>query len=302
MRAHCIVLILRHNSYVSRWVAFVIVAGICFGKPQRYAMSGLVLEIDEAHQTVTVSHESIPDYMEAMAMPFHVRPAKALATLHPGDGIACTLVVNKNSSWIEDLRVVKFDSAERDPAQARRLKLLGSVIDKSAAPVLKPGDTVPDFTLIDQTNTPVRLSQFVGKVVAINFVYTRCPLPDYCFRLSNNFGRLQKRFEKNPDLILLTVTFDPVNDRPEVLKRYSQIWKADAAMWHFLTGPLADVQRLCGMFGVGVWQDEGLYTHSLQTAIVDRQGRLVANIEGNRYTAQQLGDLVQTTLKRRSYR
>ena len=282
---------------MTRLAAFVILAGACFATPQRYAMSGLVLEIDEAHQTVTVSHQSIPGYMEAMAMPFHVRPAKLLRTVHTGDGIACTLVVDKNSSWIEDIRVVEFDSAERDPALASRLELLGAVVDKSAAPALRPGETVPDFTLIDQTNTPVRLSQFAGKVVAINFVYTRCPLPDYCFRLSNNFGRLQKRFEKSAELILLTVTFDPVNDRPEVLERYSRIWKADPAMWHFLTGPVADVQRLCGMFGVGVWQDEGLYTHSLQTAIVDRQGKLVANIEGNRYTPQQLGDLVQTTLK-----
>jgi protein SCO1 len=292
------VLVLRHNGYVRRLAAVAIFASICLAGPQRYPMTGLVLEIDDPHQTVTVSHQQIPGYMEAMSMPFHVRPAKALAQLHPGEGIACTLVVDKNSSWLEDIRVVEFDSAERDPALASRLKLLGSVVDKNAAPALKPGETVPDFTLIDQTNTPVELSQFAGKVVAINFVYTRCPLPDYCFRLSNNFGRLRKRFEKSTDLILLTVTFDPANDRPEVLERYSQIWKADPAMWHFLTGPVADVQRLCGMFGVGVWQDEGLYTHSLQTAVVDRRGKLVANIEGNRYTPQQLGDLVQTILKR----
>jgi protein SCO1/2 len=298
MRAHCIVLILRHNDYVTRFATFVAVTSACFAAPQRYAMSGLVLEIDEPHQTVMISHESIPGYMEAMAMPFHVRPAKALARIHPGDGIACTLVVDKNSSWIEGIRVVEFDSAERDPALAGRLKLLGSVVNKSAAPALSPGETVPDFMLVDQTNTPVRLSQFAGKVVAINFVYTRCPLPDYCFRLSNNFGRLQKRFDERAELILLTVTFDPVNDRPEALERYSRIWKADAATWHFLTGPVVDVQHVCGMFGVGVWQDEGLYTHSLQTAIVDRQRKLVANIEGNRYTAQQLGDLVQAILKR----
>ena len=286
------------NGYVARWIALVIAAGSCIAAPQRYPMSGLVLAVDQPHDEVTVSHDKIAGYMEAMAMPFHVRPAKALANLHAGDGIACTLVVDDNSSWIEDVRVVEFDSAQRDPSLASRLKLLESVIDKAAATALKPGETVPDFTLVDQTNTSVRLSQFAGKVVAINFVYTRCPLPDYCFRLSNNFGQLQKRFEKNPELILLTVTFDPVNDQPEVLERYSRIWKADPVMWHFLTGPPADVQRLCGLFGVGVWQDEGLYTHSLHTAVLDRQGKLVANIEGNRYTPQQLGDLVQAVLKR----
>ena len=290
--------VLRHNGYVTRLAGVVIFASICCAEARRYPMSGLVVEIDAPHQTVTVSHQQIPGYMEAMSMPFHVRPVKALAQLHPGEGIACTLVVDKNSSWIEDIRVVEFDSAERDPALASRLKLLGSMVDNTPAPALSLGETVPDFTLIDQTNTPVKLSQFAGKVVAINFVYTRCPLPDYCFRLSNNFGRLRKRFEKTTDLILLTVTFDPANDSPEVLERYSQIWKADPAMWHFLTGPVADVQRLCAMFGVGVWQDEGVYTHSLQTAVIDRGGKLVANIEGNRYTPQQLGDLAQAVLKR----
>lgn len=279
-------------------MALLIAAGACAAAPQRYPMSGLVLAVDQAHEEVTISHEKIQGYMEAMAMPFHVRPVKAIATVHPGDGIACTLVVDKNSSWLEDLRVVEFDSAQRDPSLASRLKLLESVIDKAAAAALKPGETVPDFKLVDQADASVSLSQFAGKVVAINFVYTRCPLPDYCFRLSNNFGQLHKRFEKNPDLILLTVTFDPVNDQPEVLERYSRIWKADPAVWHFLTGPAADVRRLCGLFGVGVWQDEGLYTHSLHTAVIDRQGKLFANLEGNRFTPQQLGDLVQAVMKR----
>jgi protein SCO1/2 len=286
----------RHNTYLHRLAALLIVAQACAAAQHRYPVSGLVLSLDQPHQSVLVSHGSIAGYMDAMTMAFHVRRAMDLANLHAGDSVAFTLVVDQKSSWAENIRVVEFDSAERDPIQAKRLKLLGSLMEKNAAVALSAGAAVPDFTLTDQTNHPVTFSQFAGKVVALNFVYTRCPLPDYCFRLSNNFGLLQKRFRANRDLVLLTVTFDPVNDRPEVLARYAEVWKADPQRWHFLTGSVTEIQHLCALFGVGYWPDEGLYTHSLHTAVIDRQGKLVANLEGNRYTAQQLGDLVETII------
>ena len=237
--------------------------------------------------------------MEAMSMPFHVRDAKLLVVVRPGDNVTFTLVVDKTASWLASLRVTEFQSAERDPALASRLKLLDTASGKPAAAEITPGQTVPDFTLTDQTNRPVALANLRGKVVVLNFIYTRCPLPDYCFRLSNNLGRLQKRFTGTHDLVLLTITFDPVHDVPEVLARYAQTWKADPAIWHFLTGTAADVERVCEMFGVAHWRDDGLFTHSLHTVVIDRAGKAVANLEGNRFTAQQLGDLVETVLQKR---
>ena len=271
----------------------------CSAAPRRYDSTGLVVAIDKPHLTVTLSHAAIPGYMEAMAMPFAVRGAKSLDVLHPGDHVAFTLTVDKAESWLENLHVVPFDSAERDPSLAGRLRLLDSVMQKAApAAALTPGQAVPDFTLTDQTNHPLTLSKLRGKVVALNFVYTRCPLPDYCFRLSNNFGQLRKHFAGNPDLVLLTITFDPVHDQPDVLARYAQTWNADPSGWHFLTGAPADVERVCALFGVAHWQDDGLFTHSLHTAIIDRGGRLTANLEGNRFSARQLSDLVEITLRR----
>jgi protein SCO1/2 len=284
---------------VNHRVLLLIVAHACAAAQHRYPVSGMVLSLDQSNQSMIVSHGSIPGYMDAMTMPFQVPSAKALAGLHAGDTVAFTLVVDAKKSWVEDIRVVKFDSSERDPVQADRLKLLSQLLESSAASRLSPGDHVPDFTLTDQTNHPLTFSAFAGKVVALNFVYTRCPLPDYCFRLSNNFGQLQKRFAANPGLALITVTFDPGNDQPDVLARYAQIWKADPKFWHFLTGPPADIQRLCALFGVGYWPDEGLFIHSLHTAVIDRDGKLVANLEGNRYTSQQLGDLVESVLRGR---
>jgi protein SCO1/2 len=182
--------------------------------------------------------------------------------------------------------------------RARRLQLLED--PNAGMSAIQLGQPVADFALTDQTRKRVALSQFKGKVVGLTFIYTSCPLPDYCFRLSNNFGRVAKRFSgrMGKDLILLTVTFDPVHDSPEVLAKYASTWKADPQSWHFLTGPLPDVQAVCRQFGLNYWQNEGLLTHLQRTIIVDRHGKLAANFEGNEFTAEQLGDFVQATLDR----
>ena len=260
----------------------------------------MVISVDSAQQKVVISHQRIPGYMDAMVMPFRVKDAALLKGVTPGAGVEFSLVVDQGSSRIEELKVVEFRSAERDPEQARRLGLIESIIGKSTAHQLAVGQAVPAFTLTDQDNQPVSLGAFAGKVVALNFVYTRCPLPDYCFRLSNNLAQLQKRFGAGlgRELILLTVTFDPGHDTPATMAKYAKIWNADLKAWHFLTGPRAEVERVCNLFGVAAWQDEGILTHSLHTVVIDRNGKLAANIEGNSYSAQQLGDLVDEVLRR----
>jgi protein SCO1/2 len=268
---------------------------------RQFVVEGLVVQVDAPQGSVFISHDAIPDYMEAMAMPFHVRSRESLNGLTPGAKIRFTLFVTKDSSWIDDIRVVPFDSAATDPTQVRRFRALEKAIGGAAANALHVGDRVPDFLLIDQNAAPVQLSQFAGRTVTINFIYTRCPLPDYCLRSSNNFGRLQKRFhdQLGRDLILLTVSFDSNFDQPEVLAKYARIWKADSRSWHFLTGPAAEIERVCGLFGVTYWHEEGSMTHSLHTVVIDRSGKLVSNIEGNQYTVEQLGDLLDATLSRR---
>ncbi len=163
---------------------------------------------------------------------------------------------------------------------------------------------MPDFRLTDQNLANVSLSQFRGKIVAMTFIYTRCPLPDYCVRLSNNFGVLQKRFKSRMgrDIVLLTVVIDPVHDQPTELNSYARTWKADSHSWHFLTGPVADIQRICRAFDMSFYPDEGLFVHSFHTVVITRSGRLAANLDGNNFTAQQLGDLVQSITERQEQR
>ena len=266
---------------------------------QRYAVSGMILKIDRPHRSFVASCKEIPGYMEAMAMPIPVHDAKLLDGLQPGTMVDFTLVVTGDDAYAEDVKIHHFQSTERDPFQARGLQLLENFGRKDAAArELGVGEPVPDFTLTDQTGRRISLSQFAGKVVAAAFVYTSCPLPNYCFRLSNNLGRLQKRFAERMgrDLVLLSVTMDPARDTPAVLAKYATTWKADANSWHFLTGPEADVSAVCHKFGVNFWPDEGALTHSLHTVVIDRQGRLAANFEGNEFSAEQLGDFVAAVM------
>ena len=265
---------------------------------QEYSATGMVLKVDRARLTFTASIQAIPGFMAAMAMPFEVRQAKDLDGLVPGASVAFVLVVNGNTSYAERIRVVRYQSTEQDPLAASRLKLLTQVAGGAPTRALAIGETVPDFKLIDQMRLPVSLSALRGKVVAVNFIYTSCALPNFCLRIANNFGVLQKRFKARlgRDLVLLTVTFDPLHDTPDVLAEYARRWDADPESWHFLTGPVPDVQKVCRLFGVDFFPDEGLMNHSLYTAVLDRRGRVVANIEGNRFTADQLGDLTNAVL------
>jgi protein SCO1 len=270
---------------------------------RRYPVHGLVLSVDKAHHSMVASIQAIPGYMDAMVMPFDVRDGKELKNLSRGAMIDFTLVVGKDDAYAEDIRLHEFRSMEVDPMAAQRLHLLDAMTDPSlsSANDLKVGDQVPDFSLIDQTKQSISLSQFSGKVVAITFIYTRCPLPNYCFRMSNNFGRLQKRFsgQMGRNLVLLSISFDPVHDQPEVLAKYGLTWQANAQGWHLLTGNPSDIQEICNRFGMSFYPDEGVMIHSLHTVVIDRKGKLVANLEGNEFTADQLGDLVQAVLKRK---
>jgi protein SCO1/2 len=267
---------------------------------QRYSAKGIVLKVDLANRSLVASCDEIPGYMAAMAMPFSVRNAQELKGLAAGAAIEFTLVVDRTSSHIEDIHVRPYENTEQDPLGARRLKILAAIAGPPPAPEIKTGDHVPDFALVDQNRQRVNLSQFSGKVVGVTFIYTTCALPNFCYRLSTNFGQLQKRFagRMGRDLVLLTITFDPVHDTPEVMEKYGRIWNADPKGWRLLSGPKVDVEKVCNMFGISFWQDEGLMTHSLHTFLIDRNGVLAADLEGNKFSADQLGDLVQTVLDR----
>ena len=288
----------RERSTVVTLLLAVVLHSVSVHAERRYPVTGLVLSVDRSKKQMVVSCQAIQGFMDAMVMPFSVPDAKSLEAIQRGSLIDFDLVVKQESSHAENVHIRWYPAVEREPSKARRLQGLDEDL-RGPVRRLSVGQPVPDFILTDQKKRAVHFTQFTGRVVALNFIYTRCVLPEYCFRSSNNFGILQKRFVERlgSDLVLLSVTFDPVHDQPQVLQGYAHAWKSDPENWRFLTGAAADVQRVCDMFGVNFVPDEGLYIHALHTIIIGRDGKLVANLEGNEFTAQQLGDLVNTTLE-----
>lgn len=268
---------------------------------ERHVVRGLVLRVDRPGLALVVSHEAIPGVMPAMTMPFEVRDVRLLDGIEVGTMVELTLVMDEHAARAEQVRVRRYETGEQDPLTAGRLRLLADIMRPPASPrMVTVGQPVPDFTLINHAEQRISLASLRGRIVVVNFIYTSCALPQFCYRTANHFGVLQQRFADRlaRDLVFLTITFDPAVDRPEVLARYAAQWNAAPGTWHFLSGDVDDVHAVCDLFGVDFFPDEGLMSHNVRTAIVDRQGVLVTNIEGNQYTARQLGDLVETVLGR----
>jgi protein SCO1/2 len=250
------------------------------GCAKHYRVEGLVLQTNPAERTILVSHRPIDNYMPAMAMPFHVGPREDLSKLAPGTRLSFDLRIGKNQSLARHLKpgVTKLEI----PVELPKNKVAIGAI-------------VPDFTLIDQANRAVHLADFRGRVVAIDFIYTRCPLPDVCPRLSANFANVAKRM-RGQDVQLLSITIDPQFDTPAVLADYGHRYSADGESWRFLTGTMDQIRETAGLFGLIYWPEEGSITHTVATALIDREGRLAALIEGSNYRAEQLRDLIDHTL------
>jgi protein SCO1/2 len=257
------------------------------GCAQHYSTQGLILTVDKPGAIVTISHDEFPGFMQAMVMPFELRGRARGIALTPGDRVRLRLAVKGERSWVDRLDIISAAPVDV------------GLQNTPAVPLLVPvGGTVPPFELIDQSGARVALSDLKGKVVAVNFIYTRCPLPDYCPRMVANFRAVRDRFadRMGRDLVLLTVTFDPKYDTPQTLATYAASERAGGPGWHFLTGDGAQIERVCAAFGIQYWPEEGLITHTLETAVIDRDGKLAATVEGKDFTNRQLGDLVAAVL------
>jgi protein SCO1/2 len=275
--------------------AVLIGAIVAAGCTRHYAARGLVLRVEPPAAArdaarLTISHDAIPRYMDAMVMPFDLRDDNATAAaIAPGDRVRFRLNVRGNRSWIDRLALL---SAPRTDA---------GLLSSPARAVLTPiGGTPPDFTLVDHRGNPVTPATLRGQTVVVTFIYTRCPLPDYCPRMLANFKAVAAQFRERlgRDLTLAVITFDPAFDTSDVLAAYARAHAADRPGWLFLTGSPREVANVCDAFGIERWPDAGLLTHTLQTAVLDRQGRLAGTIEGRDYPSRQLADLIASVLDR----
>ena len=259
-----------------------------------FPLRGKVISVDTVKQRVTLAHEEIPDYMMAMTMPFKVKERALLRPLEPGDSVFATLAVSRTESWLETINVFKAgEKTEAMSPEAISFKHL-----------FKPGEMFPDETLLNQEGKPVHLSDYRRKVLALTFIYTRCPLPDFCIRMSDYFARMQQEMKKDKSLDgkwhLLTISFDPKFDSPKVLKSYGKSYSADFSVWGFATDPDTTgktVLRIADGLDLTYADDEGLIQHNLRTVLIDKEGRLVKVINGNEWTPEEVvGEIKKLTV------
>ncbi len=252
---------------------------------KRYPVKGKVTEVDPGQKLMTLDHEDIPGYMPAMIMPFPVKDDQMLNRAAPGDEVTASLVITRdNRYWLEDL-VVTRRAPEGAPPSAR---------PSPREP--EPGQPVPDVALVNQDGKRIRLADYRGRALALTFIYTRCPLPEFCPRMSRNFEAAAKALAAEPALQagthLLSISFDPEHDTPEVLKSYGRPFTGEGprpfAHWEFASGPEAEIRRLGGFLGLDYDPDQGMWVHNLRTAVVGPDGRLVRSIRGSDWKPEDL--------------
>jgi protein SCO1 len=242
-----------------------------------HIVDGLVVAINPP--SFTLAHRPIPGYMQAMTMDFRAASAAEVKRLRVGMRVRFEL----RDEVARDLRIVPPDEKDM-PAPARQ-------------PVI--GQAAPDFKLIDEHGRDVTLRSFRGKLVALNFIYTRCPMPEVCPRLAASFAMLQRRFTDamGRDLILLSITIDPQWDTPHVLAAYAKLWRAREDGWRFLTGSPEAVRHAAMDWGLVYWPEEGAIVHTSRTALIGRDGKLLAVVEGSSFRTDQLIALIQRHLE-----
>lgn len=245
-------------------------------------MRGQIVAINRDSRQLTIKHEDIPGYMPGMVMSFTPADPGEIDRRKPGELVRATLVVRDLDSELKDITVT--GTAPLDAQVARN----------ASVPVLAPGDAVPEGDFLDQDGRERHLSQWRGSVVVLTFIYTRCPLPDFCPRMDRNFLALQKQLgaaglaEK---VSLVSVSFDPSYDTPPVLKKHAAAIGADPANWRYLTGDVRTIERFAAQFGVSIIRNPGDardITHNLRTAVIDPGGRLADVFSGNQWTVEDV--------------
>ncbi len=252
-----------------------------------YKLRGKVVSTNPATGEVTLDHEAIPGFMEAMTMPYKLKDPSILSELHPGDVLTADLYVSQAADadvFIDHIVVVAQGKPDYKPAVIYH--------------VPTPGDKVPDFALRNQDGRPIHLNQYRGKELLVTFIYTRCPLPNFCPLVTRNFAAINQELAGEADLRnkahLLSVSFDPEHDTPERLRAYgAQYMGSDAKSafehWDFAVAPETVLKQMALYFNVGLTPgDDGTINHTLSTTLIGRDGKVVRFYPGNEWTPEQV--------------
>ncbi len=251
---------------------------------KRYQLTGKVVTIDRPNSSMVVNGDDIPGFMPAMAMPYRVKTPGELDSLSPGDSIAADVVVQGSDYWLEGVRVTQHGGAPpTNPA--------------SSLHIPSAGEEVPNFELTNQSSRHISFQQYRGKALLVTFIYTRCPFPDYCPRVSGLFAEVNRQLEADATLSgkthLLSISFDPAHDTPKVLRAYGFTWAGSKQPaffdhWEFAVPPAAELPEIANFFGLTYSPDNGLLTHSLCTAVIGPDGKIFSWYHGSDWQASDL--------------
>jgi protein SCO1/2 len=273
-----------------------VLAGLFFARgavksdERTYALHGQVQSITPDRQEAMIKHSEVKGLMPAMTMPYRFRTKSELDRLKPGDLIDGTLVIVSNDAFLTDVAKTGEAPIEKPPAESL---VTSSTLDK-ATQLLRPGDTIPDGTFVNQNGRKQTFKDFRGSTVVLTFIYTRCPLPTFCPMMDRHFATIQERLKADPTLKhvhLVTVSFDPARDTPAVLRAHAKELEADLGRWTFLTGDVKAIDEFAGRFGVYVVRnpnDERDITHNLRTAIIGPDGIVKKVYTGNEWTPEDI--------------
>jgi protein SCO1/2 len=254
--------------------------GGCRQAAKEYPLKGQIVGIDKDSRQLTVKHEDIEGFMPGMVMSFDVADPAQIDERATGELITATLVVQDFEAMLKDIKVTgraPVDTASR----------------QAATPHLEPGQPVPDAEFVDQDGRRRRFSEWRGRRVLVTFIYTRCPLPDFCPRIERNLRDVQELVRREASLrdrvSLVAVTFDPRHDTPPVLKERARAIGADTSVWTYLTGEVETIEEFAARFGVAIIrnpENAADITHNLRTAVIADDGTLVQVLNGSDWTAQ----------------
>jgi protein SCO1/2 len=260
---------------------------------REFPLTGEVLAVKPDKSEVQVKHDEVTGFMDAMTMWFNVKEPRLLDGIAPGDLISATLVLTADDSYLTGIR----KTGSRPPGQA-------TAPPPSPAEFLQVGDAVPDITFTDESGTARPLRSYRGVYTLLTFIYTRCPLPDYCPRMNAHFAAVQRAVKAQPllsrNVRLLSVSFDPVFDSPARLAAKAKEFGADPQIWHFVTAPRDRIDPFGEKLGLSVLRegDSGQnITHNLRTALLDRDGKLARTYNGKEWSPDEVLRDLQAMVK-----
>lgn len=236
---------------------------------RRFAVKGVVQEVREEGKVLVIDHEEMPGYMRAMIMPFRVKDPAQAAGLEPGDEIEFTYVVQELASWIEGIKRT---------GNKGEIKTQSRLDTNPAAPLLGVGDELPDYEFLDEEGRGVKLSDFREGPVALTFIFTRCPVPEFCPATMRKFATVRDTLSRDPAAPagwrLLTISFDSLNDSPPVMKSFRSAFSKETENWVMLSSYCCSIQELAANVGLKFGEVKGSYEHNLRTVVLDGAGRI----------------------------